>query len=157
MTAYIEADRRALADEMRVLETKLRCYTSADMKRPKGLTLTAVLMVICSTMLLAAIDYTKAPHVLRQVTFLSIAICIGYVFVWFYWKGKDWARIAVLICSVGSIYNLRLWNRVSLSPALLTTPSRIYLVAQACLGVALLWWLNTHHVREFFKQDSLPL
>ena len=117
MTAYIEADRRALADEMRVLETKLRCYTSADMKRPKGLTLTAVLMVICSTMLLAAIDYTKAPHVLRQVTFLSIAICIGYVFVWFYWKGKDWARIAVLICSVGSIYNLRLWNRVSLSPA----------------------------------------
>jgi hypothetical protein len=86
----------------------------------------------------------------------TVAIGIGYFFIWFYWKGRNWARIAVLLVSFSSIPNILSWSRVSLSPALLPTPAHILLAARAVLGPALLYWLNTRPVVEFFKRDSHP-
>jgi hypothetical protein len=88
------------------------------------------------------------------VTF-TFVICIGYFFIWFYWNGRNWARIAVLLVSFASIPGLLNWNRVALSPALLTTPAHILLAARAVLGAALLYWLNTGPVVEFFKRDKV--
>ena len=125
------------------------------MNRPKGLGVTAVLMALCNAMLWTAFNYANRPHPLEFLAFTSGMICIGFVFVWFYWMGKDWARITVLIFSGSIFYNLpRMWNMVS-RPNFHATPSHIILVARALLSVALLYWLNTRPVVEFFKRNKV--
>jgi hypothetical protein len=125
------------------------------MNRPRGLGLTAILMALCNAMLWSAFNYTKAPHALRLLALITLVICIGYFFIWFYWKGKNWARIAVLIFSGFSIFNLRLWDTVSRLQVFFVTPSHIMLAAKALLSVALLYWLNTAPVVHFFKRDKV--
>lgn len=124
------------------------------MNRPKGLALTAILMAFCNAMLWATIKPGRPPYSLRMLGMFTVFICIGCVVIWFYWKGRNWARIAVLLFSGFSLFNLLNWNRVSLSPALLTTPTHIMMAARAVLGVALLYWLNTRPVLEFFYPEN---
>ena len=121
------------------------------MSRPKGVNQTALLMAICNAGLWATIRPGRPPYSLRMLAAYTVVICIGYVFIWFYWRGKNWARIAVLVFSVLSILNLSTWNRVSASPALLTTPAHVLIVARAILGFILLYWLNTYPALGFFE------
>ncbi len=72
------------------------------MNRPRGLGLTALLMIVFNAMGWAIIDWSK-PHALAIFIISTILIVIGYVFIWFYWRGRNWARIAVLLCSLLSI------------------------------------------------------
>jgi hypothetical protein len=67
--------------------------------------------------------------------------------------GKNWARISVLIVSGLNILNLRMWNTVA-RPYFHATPSHIMLATKALLSVALLYWLNTRPVVEFFKLNK---
>jgi hypothetical protein len=81
--------------------------------------------------------------------------CVGFLFVWFYWKGRNWARVSVMVVSGLSIWNLRMWDvPVNLAlhfyPALLVTPFRVWLVYKALLGAVLLYYLNTPEPRKFF-------
>jgi hypothetical protein len=125
-----------------------------DMNRPKGLALTAILMAFCNAMIWATINPRRPPYSLRIFLFYTVVICIGYLFIWFYWHGRNWARIAVLLFSVLCIFNLGMWNSVSLSPLVLTTPAHIVMVSRAVLSVALLYWLNTYPVLEFFDRGK---
>jgi phosphatidylserine synthase len=113
------------------------------MNRPRGLGLTALLMVVCNAMGWAIIDWSK-PHAAATFIGLTILIVIGYVFIWFYWRGRNWARIAVLLTSILSIYNLRYWNHSNMT-------MHIMIASEAAMGVFLLYWLNTRPVRMFFK------
>ena len=124
------------------------------MNRPKGLSLSAALMAVCNVMLWRVANPATHPHYLRTLTFWTVVIGIGFVVIWFYWQGKNWARIAVLIYSALCIWNLSAWSRFSSSPGLLTTPAQILLASKALLGVVLLFWLNTRPVREFFQSKS---
>jgi hypothetical protein len=59
-------------------------------------------------------DQTReTPYSQRMLVFFTFIICIGYFFIWFYWKSRNWARIAVLLVSFASIPSLQNWNRVS--------------------------------------------
>src|SRR5258708_2620292 len=107
------------------------------MNRPKGLALTTILMALCNVLIWASIKPERPPYTQRMWLLFTFSICIGYLFIWFYWKGRNWARIAVLVVSFTSIVNLFSWNTVSLSPALQTTPARIVLATRAGLGAAL--------------------
>jgi len=127
------------------------------MNRPKGLALTAIFMALCNAMIWATIKPGRPPYSQRMLVFFTFMICVGYFFIWFYWQGRNWARISVLLVSFASIPNLLNWNRVSLSPALLTTPAHILLATRAILGAALLYWLNTRPVVEFFKRDKVVI
>lgn len=128
------------------------------MNRPKGLALSVVLMGLCNVMLWAAFNPATQPRYLRLFILLTVVICIGFAIIWFYWQGKNWARIIVLIFSALSVLNLRIWNTVSLSSSFLVTPAHVLLASRALLGVVLLFWLNTRPVREFFQSKSrLPL
>ena len=124
------------------------------MNRPKGLALSVVLMGLCNVMLWAAFNPATNPRYLRLFILLTVVICIGFAIIWFYWQGKNWARIIVLIVSALSVLNLRIWNTVSLSSSLLVTPTHVLLASRALLGAVLLFWLNTRSVREFFKSRS---
>jgi TonB family protein len=128
------------------------------MNRPKGLNVSALAMALCNVMLWTVLNPATRPHYLRVLASWTVVIGIGFVVIWFYWQGKNWARIAVLIYSALCIWNLSGWSRFSSSPGFLTTPIQISLVSRALLGVVLLFWLNTRPVREFFLSKSqLPL
>lgn len=126
------------------------------MNRPKGLTLTAILLALSGAWGLAALDYST-PHSLKRLGIFCGALCIGYVVVWFYWKGRNWARIGVLLSSGAKIFNLLRWNKTS--PVLLAAPTHVVLAADAALGALLLYYLNTRLVLDYFypeKEKTIP-
>ena len=100
-------------------------------------------MGVCNAMGWAIIDWSK-PHAWFIFIVFTALILIGYVFIWFYWQGRNWARIAVLFTSVLSIYNLRYWNDSS-------RMTQVMIGCEAALGIFLLYWLNTRRVRSFFQ------
>ena len=106
------------------------------MSRPKGLTLTAVLMVFCGVMALATITPGR-PHSGRLLGILTLWLCIALFIIWVYWNGRSWARSAVLAFSGACILNLYAWNRVPLIHSVLTTPTQTLMAARAILGAAL--------------------
>jgi hypothetical protein len=118
------------------------------MDRPKGISVTALLMSVCNAMGWFIVDWAK-PHAGLTFSIFTLLIAVGYVFVWFYWKGRNWARIAVLLTSVLGVYNLRYF-----SPG---NPVRtVMVVSEALLSIFLLWWLNTRPVRAYFRQRLSP-
>ena len=124
------------------------------MNRPKGLNLSALAMSCCNVMLWLVFNPETRPHYMRVLAFWTVVIGIGFVFIWFFWQGKNWARIAVLIYSAICIWNLIAWSRLTSNPYLRSTPTQVLLASRAVLGVVLLFWLNTRAVREFFQTKS---
>jgi len=126
------------------------------MNRPKGLTLTAILMAVCAA----------APSVIflrpwRSTAFIAIVILvtgIAYFMVWAYWKGRNWARICVLIVSATSILSLTTWNTSARHQhqehTLPIMAIQVVLAGRAVLGAFLLYYLNTRSIRDFFHQPN---
>jgi ABC-type proline/glycine betaine transport system permease subunit len=95
------------------------------------------------------IDYS-APHARGTFFIFTVLILVGYLVLWAYWSGRNWARMLVLITSVVTIFNLRGWN--SHSATLLKIPNRVMLAAAFVLGIFLLVWAQyTPSARAFFK------
>jgi hypothetical protein len=115
-------------------------------ERPRWLSATAVCMSITNAVGWAIIDWSRPDAKLVFAVF-TVTILIGYVVIWFYWRGKNWARILVLLTSLLCFYNLHTWTRDAL-------PARIMISAEALLAVFLLYWLNTRAVREFFRSPK---
>jgi len=104
--------------------------TMPVMNRPRGLGLTATLMAVCSAFDWTIPNYANILHPLRVLAIDVVLIGIEYVFIWFYWMGKNWARTAVLIFSVFQIFGLRMWNTASPSASYATTPVHVLLIAK---------------------------
>jgi hypothetical protein len=115
-------------------------------ERPKGLTETSILMSITNAMGWAIVDWSK-PNARVMFIIFTIMIFIGYVVIWFYWKGRNWARILVLLTSLLSIYNLHDWTRSG-------TMARVMIGTEAILAVFLLYWLNIRQMRAFFRHQA---
>jgi hypothetical protein len=113
-----------------------------DSNRPKGLTVTSIFMSITNSMGWVIINWFKPND---RVTFVisTILLVIGYLVIWFYWKGRNWARILVLLMSLLVLYNLLYWRLRGIA-------EQVVLGAEAALAIFLLYWLNTRSVREFF-------
>lgn len=114
-------------------------------QRPKGLATTAILMSITNAIGWLIIDSSK-PHVGLLFVAITITIAIGYVVIWFYWKGKNWARILVLLTCLLSLFNLLQWNRIGFA-------ERVMVGSEAVLAIFLLYWLNTPGVKDFFRSE----
>jgi hypothetical protein len=115
------------------------------MKRPIGISLTALLMSICNAMGWLIIDWTN-PHARVTFALFTCLILLGYLFIWFYWKGRNWARIAILLTSLLTVFNLLSLNRGNFV-------NKVMVISEALLGIFLLWWLNTGTVRRYFAQN----
>jgi hypothetical protein len=126
------------------------------LNRPAGLALTSALMALCIVTMFFTINPKNPDSQSMWVCYIadSFFACVGFLFVWFYWKGRNWARVSVMVVSGLSIWNLRMWDvPVNLAlhyPALLVTPFRVWLVYKALLGAVLLYYLNTPELRQFF-------
>ena len=82
--------------------------------RPKAVTITTWLMALLNILGYALLWDLQKPRSVLIVVFVifSVLIAIGYIVIWFYWRGENWARILVLLTSL-----LGLWNLRHLSPA----------------------------------------
>jgi len=110
--------------------------------KPKGLLETTILMGLCAP--LPAFWFPPRPV---EVFVGSVIIGLSYVVLWRYWKGKNWARIVVLIGSVIVLLNLLAFPSAS-------TLQRGALVLRGLLAGFLLIWLNRRPAREFFRHRA---
>jgi hypothetical protein len=114
--------------------------------RPKGITQTAILMSVTNALGWLIVDWSK-PHAAAIFSIFTLAIVAGYVVIWFYWKGRNWARILVLLTSLLCVYNLRYFLHARII-------EQIMIGSEALLGIFLLLWLNTRPVKSFFRASQ---
>jgi hypothetical protein len=123
--------------------------------RPKTITVTTVLMGILNLLGYALlIDSPKPrPTVLAEFLIFTVLIAVGYVVLWFYWQGHNWARLLVLatcfLCFF-NFFNLRRYP--SVHPI-----AKVIVVGEAAVAAFLVYWLNTSQAKAFFKSKvGLP-
>jgi hypothetical protein len=89
----------------------------------------------------------------RSVVVATLScVLVSYVLLWFFWKGRNWARLLVLFLSVVAVLDLF---------TLIRPPGNVVLydagvIAWALLGVFSLYWLNRADVRGWFKNPKTP-
>ena len=74
----------------------------------------------------------------------TVIIAISYVVIWFYWRGRNWARLMVLGTGFVALANVPTWN--SHGPV-----ANIMVVLEAVLALFLFYWLWRADVREYFR------
>jgi hypothetical protein len=87
----------------------------------------------------------NAGAVAFQIGFITAIIVVSYIVLWFFWNGRNWARILVLITSVLALLNLIWFNESGIA-------ERCVIIAEFMLAVFLLYWLNTRPIVSYFKQ-----
>jgi hypothetical protein len=108
--------------------------------RPDGLREVTLLMCVLNLTGLLFID-AGAPTIVAPL-FIGFML-FGYVVLWYFWRGRNWARWLVLLTSV-----LALLNLFGLPQA--TPLQAACIVMEAILAGFLLYWLNTASVRGYF-------
>jgi hypothetical protein len=125
---------------------------AAGPMRPKAVTILTWIMAALNPLgysLLWNPHKTRSAVVLLFLVF-SAMIATGYLVLWFFWKGKNWARLVVLLNCFVCLYNIRY------IPLHLKNPVEIVMiVGEAAVAVYLLWYLNTRRAKLFFKPDRL--
>jgi hypothetical protein len=111
--------------------------------KPRGLLFTLVAMCIFNLTGFLFIDSNRM-HAVIVFVLISTVILAGYFVLFFYWQGRNWARILVMLNSLLALYNVHLI--VKLAPL-----QRLIVLSEAALGAYLLYWLNTGSIREYFK------
>jgi hypothetical protein len=77
-------------------------------------------------------------------------VVVSYFVLWFFWKGRNWARFCVLVMTVLSAINL-----LSLiHPQGIVVAYDSIVITWAIVGIFLLYWLNLADVREWFKSQK---
>jgi len=79
-----------------------------------------------------------------------LVVLAGYLVLWFFWKGRNWARISVLVTSVLSVINLL----ALIHPYGNVIVYDSIVISWALVGFFLLYWLNLADVREWFKNQK---
>jgi hypothetical protein len=92
---------------------------------------------------LFTVDWSN-PHAPTTFWLFTIFILVGYFVIWFYWRGRNWARILALLTSLLCLYNLRYFLRGGII-------DRVMIGSEAALAVFLLFWLNSPKVKAFFR------
>jgi hypothetical protein len=117
------------------------------MERPRGVAETTWLMCFFNLSAYPFIDWDDADLPVFMAASFTVLVIASYWVLWFYWRGRNWARWLVLATSL-----LELWN-VTLLPSS-TSLEAVILGAEAILGGFLLYWLNTAPVRQWFARDK---
>jgi hypothetical protein len=100
-----------------------------------------------------AIMWEPEAHETRLIVFFfllvfTLTIVAGYVVLWFFWKGKNWARILVLLNCFVCFYNVRdIHFFLGVNPV-----EKVTLGCEAVLAIFLLYWLNTREAKAYFKR-----
>jgi hypothetical protein len=95
------------------------------------------------------------------VVMVASVVLLGYVVLWYYWQGRNWARQFVMFTSILAIVS---FLAMLLESVVFSATERGYspyvlnhaavAVANAALGVFLLYWLNKKDVRVWFRKSE---
>jgi len=114
--------------------------------RPRGLLATTVAMALANLTSFINLNWAH-----RFVVGVVITIFLtSYIILWFYWSGKNWARILVLIVSGVAVLDL-VFLFYPRGNALLHDFS---IIINALLGGYLLYWLNRAEARTWFRRQK---
>jgi hypothetical protein len=78
------------------------------------------------------------------VVFYTLVAVTSFVVIFFFWRGRNWARCLVLATSLLALFNLS--ELPSAGPFQMAI-----IVCEAMLAVWFLYWLNTSTAKAFFK------
>ncbi len=124
-----------------------------DRSRRKPVIYTTWLMVALNSSCPFFIHWhrTKVPYIVGFL--LGVMMLIGYWVLWYFYRGRNWARILCMLDSALCVYCLKY------IPSYLHDSWRVARIASAvicaALGVYLLYWLNTREARNFFRPPKL--
>jgi hypothetical protein len=118
--------------------------------RPLPVTVTTSMMCITNFMGFFLLNLSY-PHMLALLVIYAIFIAIGYVALWFFWKGHNWARWLVLATSLLCLFNLKqlrdpipAWYNFHVGFTMI--------ILEAAIAIYLLYYLNTGPARAWFTQ-----
>ena len=144
----------------KALPLRVRCWfedcTIFGMK-PRGLGATTVAMAVLNLGSFVGIEWTRRG----VVVMVASVVLLGYVVLWYYWQGRNWARQFVMFTSILAIVSFLAMMVESVvlfvtergySPYVLN--HAVVAVANAALGVFLLYWLNEKDVRVWFRKSE---
>jgi len=119
----------------------------SKLMRPRGIL--ASILTMATLSLMSAVVTVSRAHRFFVATLAAeiLIVLISCLVLWFFWKGKNWARLFVLVVSVGSIINLL----ALIHPYGNVVVYDSILIAWALVGFFLLYWLNLADVREWFR------
>jgi hypothetical protein len=120
------------------------------MQRPAGVANTFILMCLTNASGYLSTNW-QSPNAKRLFVVFTLLISIGYVVLWFYWLGRNWARWVVLVECLQCFWNLR--YLVHRNPHA-TAFEPVMIVAEAAIAIYLVWYLNTPSVRAWFQDPK---
>jgi hypothetical protein len=110
--------------------------------RPQGLSAITIAMCITNAMGWFIVPL-NGEQVIAHLAINSLLILIGYVVLWYFWLGKNWARWLVLINCAVCFFNLFLLGKHG-------AMADVMVVSEAAIAAFLVVWLNIPHTRAYF-------
>jgi hypothetical protein len=117
--------------------------------RPRFMLAITVAMGILNLTAFASLKWIHRFFVATLVADIFIVV-VSYLVLWFFWKGRNWARLCVLVVSVLSVINLL----ALIYPHGIVVVYDSIVIGWAVLGFFLLYWLNLADVREWFQSQK---
>src|ERR1700731_2738360 len=116
--------------------------------RPKGMLESTVAIGVLNLTAFVNLNWDHRSVVVATL----LIVLVSYFLLWFFWKGRNWARLLFLFLSVVAVLDLL---------TLVRPPGNVVLydagvIAWALLGLFFLYWLNREDVREWFKNPKTP-
>ena len=127
----------------------LRNRLDSTTMRPRFMLATTVAMGTLNLTAFASLKWIHRFFVATLVVDI-FAVVVSYLMLWFFWKGRNWARIRVLVVSVLSVINLL----ALIHPHGIVIVYDSIVIAWAIVGLFVLYWLNLADVREWFKSQK---
>ena len=109
--------------------------------KPTGLGAVTIAMCALNATVFFWTGSASTPLKVAMFSFTAI----GYLVLWQFWIGRNWARWLVMFASGVCIANL-----YYLSTA--TSIQAAIIIVETLFGIFMLYWLNTAAVRGFFTQ-----
>jgi hypothetical protein len=125
--------------------------------KPRGLGATTAAMAVLNLGGFVGIDWTRRG----VVVMVASVVLLGYVVLWYYWQGRNWARQFVMFTSIMTIVGFLGLLVVTVLLLVTEREYRLYVqdraavaIANAALGAFLLYWLNKKDVRNWFRKSE---
>ena len=129
--------------------------TSDSIGAQRPARLGAAALLLCVLNIAGVVFYEPldgAPTLMSLVVFgvvFGFIAAISFVVIWFFWRGRNWARWLVLATSVLAVLN------VSLIPSS-SRGAQLLIGLEAAVAIWLLYWLNTRDVSRYFTRSREP-
>ena len=127
--------------------------TSDSIRAQRPARLGAAALLLCILNIAGVLFYEPldgAPTLVSVVVFgviFGFIAAVSFVVIWFFWRGRNWARWLVLATSVLALLNVLLIPSSNRGAQLL-------IGLEAALAVWLLYWLNTKDVSRYFTRSG---